>query len=95
MLNLGGKLALLADLLLELAEFATGGQAQIPEQVDDFLEGGVPGKVVNIVSGVDQAAFNAVDIADRRLCSDHAFEAGFGHIGITRHLLSFLSQCMV
>ena len=95
LLNPVGELALAADLLFEVVEFAASRQAQIPEQVDDFLERGVLGEVVNVVSGVDQAAFNAVHVAERRLRGDDAFEAGFGHIGFTRHLLCFLSQCMV
>jgi hypothetical protein len=42
------------------------GELQVVEQVDDFLERGVSGEILDLVPHVRQGALRAVDVGQRR-----------------------------
>src|SRR5436190_8005897 len=59
----------------------------MPQQEADFLEGGPPGQIVNVVPAVGKHALFAIQVADGRRGRDDVFEAGLrlfcgGHSGI-------------
>ena len=71
----GVELAFLGQALLERPEFVGLGQAAIPEQVADFLKGGVVGQVVDVVSTVGEDAPLTVDETNAGCGGDYAFQS--------------------
>src|SRR5699024_7843966 len=73
------------ELRLEVAQFRTRGQAPVPQQEADFLEGGVGRQIVDVVAAVRQHAAVAIDPADRGGRRDDVFEPALWFVGCRSH----------
>jgi hypothetical protein len=63
-----------AQLLLQRVQLFASGQVAVEQQVDDFLEGRVRRKIVDVVSAIGEAALLTLDITKQRAPDDDAFE---------------------
>ena len=58
----------------QLRQLVARRQAAIPEEIGDFLERGPAGQLVDVIAAVDEFAFFAEDMAQRRRRGNHAFQ---------------------
>ncbi len=60
---------------MELRQFSGVREAVVPEEVADFLEGGVFRQRFNGISGVDEFSFGPIDETFARRKSDDTFQS--------------------
>src|SRR5512132_339689 len=65
--------------LVDLRELAPIRELEVVEEVDDLLEGRVPGEVGDVVPDVPEPALEPVDVGDARLRRNDLAEALVGH----------------
>jgi hypothetical protein len=67
---------------IELCELLLRGEAVVPEEEADLFEGGLLGEFIDVVAGVDELAFLAINAAELGSSDVNSFETAsdVGHL---------------